>query len=136
MLTERVWDEYYKFCFDRNPWDRALSQYHWAGGESRPGSVAAFVRSGVRGPFSNYDRYSIHGVVAVDRVHRYEEMDRALAEISERLDLSPALALPAFRAKGDVRPDRRPYREALMDEARELIAIVCAREIRLLGYEW
>lgn len=27
-ILEEVWDEYYKFCFERNPWDKTLSHYH------------------------------------------------------------------------------------------------------------
>ena len=26
---KRIWNEYFKFCFERNPWDKALSVYYW-----------------------------------------------------------------------------------------------------------
>lgn len=136
LLPAGTWEAYFTFCFDRNPWDRAVSLFHWVGGERRFGSIADFVRSGEERPFSNYERYAIGEVVAVDRVYRYEDMAAALAEISQTLGLERPLELPGYRAKGWSRGDHRPYREVLSDEERDLIAVVCAREIRLLDYEY
>lgn len=63
-------------------------------------------------------------------------MEEALGQISRRLDLARPLALPDHRAKGASRSDRRHYRDVLTEEERDLIADLCAREIRLLGYEY
>ena len=136
LLPASVWGEYFTFCFDRNPWDRAISLYHWLDGPRRFDSISEFLRSGAERPFSNYDRYAIDGIVAVDRVYRYEDLEHALEEISLRLALASPLALPVHRAKGAARADRRHYREVLDADDREWIAVVCAREIRLLGYEF
>lgn len=136
LVGREAWESYYKFCFDRNPWDKAVSHYHWQGGDRRFGSVKDFLLSGRGQPYSNYHLYSIRGFVAVDRVYRYEELGTALEDLTRRLELEAPLRLPEFRAKGASRPDRRPYREALTGEEAEMIAIACAREIRLLGYEF
>ena len=29
LLGSRIWNEYYKFCFERNPWDKAISLYFY-----------------------------------------------------------------------------------------------------------
>lgn len=136
LLGADVWRRYFTFAFDRNPWDRAISMYLWRGGEPRFGSMLGFLRSDAARGFSNYDRYAVDGVVAVDRVYRYEDMEDALRDITRRLSLDAPLTLPDHRAKGGIRRDPRPYREILAPEEREWIAVVCAREIRLLEYEF
>jgi hypothetical protein len=136
LLPPATWDSYFKFCFDRNPWDRTISLFHWLGGERRFGTIAGFIRSGEERPFSNYDRYSIDGIVALDHVYRYEDMGKALEEISRLIGLPRPLSLPDHRAKGGARGDHRHYREVLTAEERDLISVICAREIRLLGYEY
>jgi hypothetical protein len=136
LLRGKDWEGYYKFCFDRNPWDKAISHYYWQGGDSRFASVMEFLLSGRGQPYSNYHLYSIRGFPAVDRVYRYEEIEPALADLSDRLGLDEPLRLPEFRAKAHSRGDRRHYREVLSAEEAEMIAVACAREIRLLGYEF
>ena len=29
IVGQEVWANYYKFCFERNPWDKVLSYYNW-----------------------------------------------------------------------------------------------------------
>jgi hypothetical protein len=136
LLPRDVWEGYFKFCFDRNPWDKAISHYYWQGGGARFASVKEFLLSGRGQPYSNYHLYSIRGFPAVDRVYRYEEMESSLDDLSGRLGLDRPLRLPEFRAKSRTHVDRRHYREILSAEEVEMIAVACAREIRLLGYEF
>jgi hypothetical protein len=63
-------------------------------------------------------------------------MESSLDDLSGRLGLDRPLRLPEFRAKSRTHVDRRHYREILSAEEVEMIAVACAREIRLLGYEF
>lgn len=85
---------------------------------------------------TNFDIYAIDGDLVVDHVIRYEEIDAGLAWAGEKIGLPKSLSMPSFRAKGNVRADRRPYRELLDEEERALIANACRREIALLGYAY
>lgn len=135
-VGEKVWNSYYKFCFERNPWDRVISWYYWEHREEPRPSLEEFIRSGrvddLAGP-GGADLYSIDGVTAVDRVFRYEELDAAMAELAQRFDFPEVPELP--RAKAGIRQDQRPYREVYGDEW-ELVAQVFARQVRELGYEF
>lgn len=29
IVGDEIWNSYFKFCFDRNPWDKTISKYFW-----------------------------------------------------------------------------------------------------------
>jgi len=41
----RIWNKHFKFCVERNPWDRMISLYYWTGRPSQPTPLADFVAS-------------------------------------------------------------------------------------------
>jgi len=59
-LGRRRWNSYYKFCFERNPWEKVVSEYFWRAGNShQDGDLRDFV---MRGDFpSDFDKYSVDG---------------------------------------------------------------------------
>jgi hypothetical protein len=139
MIGPAIWDEYFKFCFERNPWDRAISQYYsdiWSTrNERRPRpSLLEYLRSTANGRLSNFWIYSIHGDIAVDTVGLYENLNSELERITALLNLPGKLELS--RAKGHIREDRRHYREVMGREERSIIERVCAREIAHFGYSF
>lgn len=100
------------------------------------GSVESFLHSEKASSRSDFDLYSIQGMVAVDRVYKYEEMDQALVELSTRFGLERWIRMPDYRAKSQSRVGDAHYREILTAEEAAIVAIKFAREIRLLGYEF
>ncbi len=135
-IAGEIWDDYFKFCFERNPFDKVISHYYWRKGEQKYGSIANYLKSDEVNILKPFELYTIHNTVAVDRIFRYEKMDAALEELSEILALPEQLKLPAYKAKSGVRKDKRNYREILTVEERALIEVIFAREIRLLGYQF
>ncbi|HXG79734.1 MAG TPA: sulfotransferase family 2 domain-containing protein [Methyloceanibacter sp.] len=133
LIDRKIWRSYFKFAFDRNPWDRQVSWYHHHfRKKSAPPSFADFIRSDKRARIDNYDIYAIGGDVAVDFVGRYETLAADLKQALAEVGLTFEGELP--RAKGGFRRDSRPYREYYDEDTRAIVGDWYEREIKLLGY--
>jgi hypothetical protein len=76
---DKAWQSYFKFAFDRNPWDRQVSWYHHRyRRKDRPPPFAEFMHSDRRARINNYGIYSIDGGLAVDFVGRFENLEEDL----------------------------------------------------------
>ncbi|MEM9998588.1 MAG: sulfotransferase family 2 domain-containing protein [Bacteroidota bacterium] len=132
-VSEAVWNSYFKFTIERDPYDRAISQYYWRTSEPRP-SIATYLNEAPLKLVSNWPVYTINDHLAVDYVVRYERLNEDLQVVKERLGLPGDLELP--RAKGTSRTNRDHYSKVLDAEARKRVEIACAKEIAALGYRW
>lgn len=136
LISNKYWDGYYKFCFERNPWDRAISQYYWLNkSEPRP-TMSSFIKGNSleRLKEKGYGVYTIDGEIVVDEVFRFEKISDELEIIGKKLGFSEKIELP--NAKSGYRKDKRNYREILSDEDKVLIEQAFSDEIEALGYEW
>jgi hypothetical protein len=134
-LSKTVWNSYFKFAFDRNPWDREMSWYsHRVSQERTLTSFAEHVHNLPKDKLPNFDTYAIHGKIAVDFVGRYENLASDLQKVMDEVGVKDQIHLPLTRREH--RKDRRPYRELYTPEMRDIIARVYSQEIELLGYEF
>ncbi len=134
-IDPAIWDGYYKFAFDRNPFDKAVSYYYWKQAQTKFPTVEDFIRAGGLDPMSSYDLYSYGNRVVVDDVFKFEDLENSLVLISEKLGLETPLSMPDYQAKSGFR-ERKGYREMLSPWARREVAQMFAREIAFLGYEF
>ncbi len=136
LLPAHVWDGYFKFSFERNPWDKMISLYYWRLRKSNdPMSMDEFLESKYSKVRAS-DRYLIDEKVEVDYLANYENLEAELAFLTERLGLPEPLKMPSYRAKGQYRKDKRHYREVLTTQQADLIAKRFSREIELMGYTY
>lgn len=105
LVSEEVWNEYFKFTFVRNPWDRAYSDYIW---------IQKF--SGVKGSFKNYihktnefeailndttnhhylgdhllsqtDFFDIKGYYEMDFIGRFENFNEDISQVINKLRIN------------------------------------------------
>lgn len=134
LIPAQMWDDYFTFCIERNPWDRIISLYYWRNREEPRPTVRDFLESDEpdRLRTKGRDLYTIDGEVVVDRILRYESLEEELEEVRQLLGIPVPLELP--RTKAQFRTDRRPYQELLTPEEAQLVASRFDREIELLGY--
>lgn len=131
-----IWNGYFKFCVERNPWDKVLSHYHMHA--ARAGGALSLDEYLARGRFPiNYFRYTDRSgrKVIVDRVVRYENLLAELDEIFSQLNI-PFGGTLGVAAKSEYRGARRPYQEVFNDEQRKIVEKAFAREIELHGYRF
>jgi hypothetical protein len=140
VLGRKVFDSYYKFAVERNPWDRQISLYahrKWKRGEP----VDYFDRdmkslvyrntSYVR--MNNWSIYAIGRDIVADRVIRYERLDEEIGELIATLGLPDLGDMPRLRSYVKDRPHYSTY---YSDATRDLVGKWYAREIDALGYKF
>jgi hypothetical protein len=132
-LGRRRFDGYFTFCFERNPWDKVVSEYFWVRGRGGfDGSLRDFVLR--RTPTSDFGLYSLDGTtVGVDFVGRYEQLGDDLRTALERVGLGDH-EVTLTREKGNYRPATDDAGAQFDDEMDARIEHVFAREIRTFGY--
>jgi hypothetical protein len=135
-MGQDQWRDFYTFCFERNPWDRAVSLYYWRKKLDPRPSFSEFLTDQVLEDLRarGSDLYTDAGKAIVDDVFRFEELTQSLETVKDRLGLHAPLALP--RAKGDSRLDRRSYREIVSASERDRIGNCFQEMIDNLGYEF
>ncbi len=145
ILGGEIWDTYYKFCFERNPFDRLVSFYHWRTKRMNPKPpfkdfALAVIRNNKRDikkykaeKFSNRPFYEINGKFAVDKVCKFEDLRGELQEVSDHLGLDWDGWLP--HTKGNFRP-KKDYREYYDKDLRRQCEEAFAYEMEMFGYEF
>ena len=132
---EDVWQGYYKFAFDRNPWDRQVSWYLYKtkSKTTRP-SFEQFMKSH-RAFIDNHEIYMMNGGLAVDFLGRYENLEEDLNKALATASVKQRITVP----KVNVTPNKdtsRDYRSYYTPELRDLVADWYKPEIELLGYDY
>jgi hypothetical protein len=140
-LSEDQWNDYFKFCFERNPWDKMVSHYYWKKSAYQLQNFDEYISRGEAGEITGFletiksrDQYSIDGKVGVDKIYKYEEMDHALVDITEKLGLGIPLKMPDYRAKGQHRQEKESMKSLLSEANIQWIADKFVQEIELLNY--
>jgi hypothetical protein len=138
FVGDAVWQSYFKFTFERNPWDKIFSLYcmqmdpdHWLRDE---GGDWTRVRSDLRrriyghrtpsfrkwllrknrglfhSPLPEYlgHLYFIEGPLAVDFIGRFEELHQDFAKITDRLGLDIRLGTSDRAVRRKTDPDFDP----------------------------
>ena len=132
-IDRGVWNAYFKFAFERNPFDRAISIYYWGGQNKTQAPISDWIRDGGLKSLRIPGIYVIDEKIAVDEVFRYEELDAAMRAVAARLSLPEVPELPF--TKHQARTDRRPYREVLSEADLQAIVDHCGeRYLEELGY--
>lgn len=136
-LDQDIWKEYLKFTVVRNPFDRMISSYYWnMRNKEHHIDFAQYLRNFPERVNENWKLYTYQDKVIVDDFAMYENLEKDLERISNRIGLEENVydVMKELRTKGGVRPRSIPHREVMGDSERMLIEELGKGEIELFGY--
>jgi hypothetical protein len=131
---------WFTFAFERNPYDRTVSAYHYMkknrlakGTWDDSLSFATFVRNPkvvVRLHQFGWGLYTMKNRIMVDRIYFFEDLSGAMEDIYARLDIDESE--PLMQTKVSKRT--ASYRDYYDDESRAIVARAFEKEIEAFGY--
>lgn len=130
-VGDKIWNEYYKFTFERNPWDKQVSWYIYKtkSRKQRP-SFESFLANQDKARVENYSLYTIDGEIAVDFLGRYENLTEDLARVLKEIGIEDTATLPKLNVYGT----GSDYRSFYTEETRKLVEEWYEPEIGIFGY--
>lgn len=141
VVGANVFDSYFKFAVERNPWDRQVSLYHhreFRRNNQTPNfekdMASAIYRNLHHTNLSNWKVYSIGEEVIADQVLDYASLGTQLPTLFERLGIETTAELQKTNATYS--GSRPHYSTYYSDETRDLIGNWYKREIDAFGYKF
>ncbi len=139
LMPVEKFDDYFKFAFVRNPWERLVSEYEFLlsrpqhgrhGRVSRLKDFHAFIKMQI----PRHDAYQVNmlsdrrGRLLTNFVGKMENLDDDWKKVCDHIEI-PHQALP-FRKVGQ----RKPYRDYYDNDSKALVNTHWARDIELFDY--
>lgn len=132
-VGESIWNEYFKFTIERNPWDKLVSFYNHIKPDK---SFEAWIKTIKLIPTEqplNYPLYSINSKISLDFIGTYESLRKDLEYIFVKLSL-PIKELPT--EKTSYRKDKDNYRKYYNEKTKEIVEKNYNKEIKLFDYKF
>jgi hypothetical protein len=135
-VGRNIWNKYFKFTFERNPWDKAVSFYYFeCKTKNLEHSFEEWIREWIKRKraTSNYGLYTINNKIAVDFIGTYENLVVDLKFILNKLNL-PYGELP--QEKSGYRKVNEDYKSLYNEETKKLVEQRNKKEIEHFNYKF
>ena len=165
VVSEEIWNTYYKFAFIRNPWDRLVSLYHFIGERESTGEfnewVTTYDDSKDRGarqenggyfgqtapwdkPVSSARKSQLYyvtddsGELILDYIYRFEYINRGLWNlVLDHTNMLPKNDIENhFPAHVRQRKDKTPYTEFYNEKGLAHVDKYFKKDVEFFNYEF
>jgi len=138
-------DDYFSFCFVRNPWSRTVSRWHYtqkiASSEDTPYGDECRQQLLKCKTFKDYILYTNtciqsrfvldkHGNNIVDFIGKFENLQQDFNKICDKI------GIPKHQLSHKNATKHKHYTEYYDDETRQIVAEKYAKDIEMFGYEF
>jgi len=137
-----IWDDYFKFCVIRNPFDKLISLFFYQRALGRTAKdeneiTAETFKSWLERsiPRHHHHAYSIAGKICLDYYIRYEDLETGIEFVCNKLGL-PFEPENIPQLKTGIRDNSIPVKTFYSKELRHLVERTFATEIREFGYSF
>lgn len=144
-ISKELWDNYYKFAFIRNPWDRAVSEFHWRHTllTRKPSKNFKEFLGHCERRLQNIDKgiYWTHaqtqksyvtnniGDIILNDLFKFEDMDNNIKIISDKLNIT--LNMKKYNSS-----NHKHYRKYYNCETEEIVRRLYKEDIEMFNYEF
>lgn len=133
-LDSKFWKQACKITAVRHPYEKAVSKAFFHYREKKHGPFEAHLDRVVRaGKYTSFQCYTINGRSVIDEFLHQETLHADLQRVGEKLGFPIPQVLPRF--KSDSRTDKRPAREILSEEQKNIVFNFCQPEFEEMSYE-
>lgn len=133
-IEPEIWESYFKFTFERNPWDRQVSWYYYKtkSKADRP-SFDDFNSNKKRAWVENYDLYTLNNEPCMDFIGRYENLHEDFDIALDKIGIKGLVSLPHANKSADKTDD---YRKFYTQDSIEMVRSWYQPEIKLFDYHY
>jgi len=145
-IGENIWSRYFKFCVVRNPFDKMVSWFHFVkntsllkanspgleNGENEVERFRNWVKNG--GKCIDRDKYLINGEICIDYFVFFEDLEKGIKEVCERLSI-PFEPWKIPKLKFGNRINDLSLKDYYDSETVKIVSRIYDFEISKFGYE-
>ena len=135
-LGEDKFNEYFKFCVIRNPYDKMVSWYHWYIFTNKIPPNYPFNHFCRFCKINNFYIHGIDGESVCDYFIRFENLEEDIIKLCNKLGIKDYDIDVLPKHKSGVRPKDSGYREYYDEITRKLVYKNHKEEFELFGYEF
>jgi hypothetical protein len=132
-VGKKIWNEYFKFTFERNPFDKLVSRYSFRKVEQDFNAWVKGLNKETLHKWGNYEIYTIKGKVALDFIGKYEDLTEDLKYVLNKLNIPVEDLTYEKRSRGE---SKRDYKSFYNEESKNIVETIYKKEIEFFNYKF
>jgi hypothetical protein len=138
-LGDAKFNDYFKFCIVRNPYDLMVSYYFFCKSKNdskSQGDFKTFCKKCIHINITNVDRIFIDNRPICHYYIRYENLINDILIVLEKLCIKDFDLNDLPKHKANINPHDKPYKEYYDSETKEIVEKLFKKEIDMFNYEF
>jgi len=135
LIDPKIWDNYFKFTFERNPFDKMVSWYYWNCKKGYNNSFKQFVLDCHENKIKfvpGFTMYSTAGKPIIDFIGRYENLEEDLKFVCKKLNLPFERSIPKIHT--NIRKNKSHYSSFYDSKTKKIVEKQYSRVIDFFNY--